>query len=307
VSHVYEMPALPVKLRGMSQPVRHTLALSDGNISYLEWTGGGPTLHFAHATGFNAETYAPLLTPLSARMRILASDARGHGFSTLRTAPRLARDWKIFRADLARFLEATAAGPVILAGHSMGATVSAMIAALWPDRVKGLILLEPVLVPKILHFVRWVPLRPPSMDLASRAERRRTTFASLDAARVSYLGRGAFRTWPEEFLVAYLKGGLISTGNGSEIRLACAPSWEAQTFRSTPIGAVSLARRIRCPVTLLYAEHSTPPESECRAFARRHGNTRLIKVPGTTHFLPMERPDLVLEEIERLAQPLGKG
>lgn len=301
------MPALPVKLRGMSQPERHTLALSDGNISYLEWTGGGPTLHFAHATGFNAETYAPLLTPLSARMRILASDARGHGFSTLRTAPRLARDWKIFRADLARFLEAAAAGPVILAGHSMGATVSAMIAALWPDRVKGLILLEPVLVPKILHFVRWVPLRPPSMDLASRAERRRTTFASFDAARVSYLGRGAFRTWPEEFLVAYLKGGLIPTGNGSEMRLACAPSWEAQTFRSTPIGAVGLARRIRCPVTLLYAEHSTPPESECRAFARRHGNTRLIKVPGTTHFLPMERPDLVREEIERLAQPLGKG
>ena len=307
MSHVYEMPALPVKLRGMSQPVRHTLALSDGNISYLEWTGGGPTLHFAHATGFNAETYAPLLTPLSARMRILASDARGHGFSTLRTAPRLARDWKIFRADLARFLEATAAGPVILAGHSMGATVSAMIAAFWPDRVKGLILLEPVLVPKILHLVRWVPLRPPSMDLASRAERRRTTFASFDAARVSYLGRGAFRTWPEEFLVAYLKGGLISTGNGSEMRLACAPSWEAQTFRSTPIGAVDLARRIRCPVTLLYAEHSAPPESECRAFARRHGHTRLIKVPGTTHFLPMERPDAVREEIERLAQPLGKG
>jgi len=30
-----------------------------------------------------------------------------------------------------------------------------------------------------------------------------------------------------------------------------------------------------------------------------HGNTRLLKVPGTTHFLPMERPDLVREEIAR--------
>lgn len=303
------MPGFPVKLRGMSQPARHSLSLSDGNISYFEWAGGGPTLHFAHATGFNAETYVPLLAPLSAsaQMRILASDARGHGFSTLHTAPRMARDWKIFREDLARFLDATTQGPVILAGHSMGAIVSAMIAALWPDRVKGLLLLEPVLIPKMIHLVRWIPLRPPSLDLASRAERRRGTFSSFDAARVSYLGRGAFRTWPEEFLVAYLKGGLIPTGNGDEVRLACAPSWEAQTFRSAPIGAVSLARHIRCPVTLLYAELSTPPESECRAFARRHGNTRLIKVPGTTHFLPMERPDLVREEIERLAQPLGKG
>jgi pimeloyl-ACP methyl ester carboxylesterase len=291
----------------MSPAIRQTLSLSEGNISYLEWPGEGPALHFAHATGFNAETYAPLLTPLSARMRILASDARGHGFTTLRTAPRLAQDWKIFRQDLGHFLDATVKGPIILAGHSMGAIVSAMIAALWPDRVKGLLLLEPVLMPRSLHLMRWVPLRPASMDLASRAERRRTTFGSFDAARVSYLGRGAFRTWPEEFLVAYLKGGLIPTGSGEEVRLACAPSWEAQTFRSTPIGAVSLARRIRCPVTLLYAEHSTPPESECRAFARRHGHTRLIKVPGTTHFLPMERPDLVREEIERLARPLAKG
>jgi pimeloyl-ACP methyl ester carboxylesterase len=286
----------------MSKPARHTLSLSDGNISYLEWAGDRPMLHFAHATGFNAETYAPLLTPLSKRMHILASDARGHGFTTLRTAPRMAQDWKIFRQDLARFLDATAKGPVVLAGHSMGAIVSAKLAVLWPERVKGLILLEPVLVPKVLHLVRWIPLRPPSLDLASRAERRRATFGSFDAARVSYLGRGAFRTWPEEFLVAYLKGGLIPTGNGEEVRLACAPSWEAQTFRSTPIGAVGLARRIRCPVTLLYAEHSTPPESECRAFAHRHGNTRLIKVPGTTHFLPMERPDLVREEIERMAR-----
>ncbi len=291
----------------MREPARHTLSLSDGNISYLEWAGAGPTLHFAHATGFNAETYVPLLAPLSAHMRILASDARGHGFTTLHTAPRMARDWKIFQHDLAHFLNATANGPVILAGHSMGAIVSAMIAALWPGRVKGLLLLEPVLIPKVVHLMRWIPLRPPSMDLASRAERRRATFASFDAARLSYLGRGAFRTWPEEFLVAYLKGGLIPTGNGEEVRLTCAPSWEAQTFRSTPIGAVDLARRIRCPVTLLYAEHSTPPESECRAFARRHGHTRLIKVPGTTHFLPMERPDLVREEIERLARPLGRG
>lgn len=286
----------------MREPARHTLSLSDGNISYLEWAGDGPTLHFAHATGFNGETYVPLLAPLSAHMRILASDARGHGLSTLHTAPRMARDWKIFQQDLARFLDATTNRPVILAGHSMGAIVSATIAALWPERVKGLLLLEPVLIPKVVHLVRWIPLRPPSLDLASRAERRRGTFSSFDAARVSYLGRGAFRTWPEEFLVAYLKGGLIPTGNGEEMRLACAPSWEAQTFRSTPIGAVDLARRIRCPVTLLYAEHSTPPESECRAFARRHRGTRLIKVPGTTHFLPMERPDLVREEIERLAK-----
>lgn len=296
---VYEMAGLLVKLKPMNQYSRHTFSLSDGNISYLEWRGNGPTLHFAHATGFNAETYAPLLTGLSDRMHILASDARGHGFTTLPTVPGTASDWDIFRRDLAKFLDAVAHGPVILAGHSMGAVVSAMIAAQWPDRVRGLVLIEPVLVPKVPHLLRWIPLCPTGVDLASRAERRRAAFSSFEAARLSYAGRGAFRTWPEEFLLAYLKGGLIRTGEGKDVRLACAPTWEAQTFRATPIGAVSLARKIRCPVTLMYAEQSIPPESECRKFARRHGNTRLIKVPGTTHFLPMERPDLVQEEVAR--------
>jgi pimeloyl-ACP methyl ester carboxylesterase len=285
----------------MSPPSRHALALADGNVSYLEWPEDGPTLHFAHATGFNAQTYEPLLTPLAGRMRVLASDARGHGFSTLPAGPGMARDWKIYRDDLAKFLEATANGPAILAGHSMGATVSAMIAAALPDRVSGLVLIEPVLMPNILRLVSWIPFRPPSIDLASRAERRRDSFASFDVAFASYRGRGAFRTWPEDFLTAYLTGGLVPVGDGPEMRLACAPAWEAQTFRSTPIGVAGLARRIRCPVTLLYAEQSTPPESECRAFARRHGGTRLMKVPGTTHFLPMERPDLVREEIARAA------
>ncbi len=284
----------------MNAPARRILPLSDGNISYLEWEGSGPTFHFAHATGFNAETYVPLLAPLADKLRILASDARGHGFTALPTGPGVARNWAIYREDLAKFLAATTKAPAILAGHSMGATVSAMIAAAFPDRVKALILIEPVLMPNILRLLSWIPFRPPSVDLASRAERRRATFASFEAALASYRGRGAFRTWPEEFLAAYLKGGLTPTGNGGEMQLACAPAWEAQTFRSTPFGATGLARKIRCPVTLLYAEQSTPPESECRAFARIHGNTRLLKVPGTTHFLPMERPDLVREEIARL-------
>jgi pimeloyl-ACP methyl ester carboxylesterase len=287
----------------MIQPIRQTQTLSDGNISYLEWEADRPTFHFAHATGFNAETYIPLLAPLADRLRVLASDARGHGFTTLPTAPGMTQGWNIYREDLARFLEATTSGPAILAGHSMGAVVSAMIAAAFPDRVKALLLIEPVLVPNILRLLSWIPFRPPSMDLAARAERRRATFASFDAALASYRGRGAFRTWPEDFVAAYLKGGLVPTGNGTEMRLACAPSWEAQTFRGAPFGAAGLARKIRCPVTLLYAENSTPPESECRLFARLHGNTRLIKVPGTTHFLPMERPDVVRDEIARMLQP----
>ena len=154
----------------MNAPARRILPLSDGNISYLEWEGSGPTFHFAHATGFNAETYVPLLAPLADKLRILASDARGHGFTTLPTGPGVARNWAIYREDLAKFLAATIKAPAILAGHSMGATVSAMIAAAFPDRVKALILIEPVLPPVPNAAARRSPrLRPHLRPIAAVA------------------------------------------------------------------------------------------------------------------------------------------
>ena len=68
----------------MIAPERKWLPLSDGQMSYLEWDDAGReneggTLHFAHANGFNAQTYQRLLQPLSGRFQILVSDARGHG------------------------------------------------------------------------------------------------------------------------------------------------------------------------------------------------------------------------------------
>jgi pimeloyl-ACP methyl ester carboxylesterase len=299
------MTAQTMTAQTMTALSRNALRLPEGEISFLEG-GAAPALHFAHATGFNAGTYAPLLAPLCGDLGVLASDARGHGFSTLPAQPGSARHWTIYRDDLLRFLAQKTDRPAILAGHSMGATASLAAAIAAPERVRGLILIEPVLIGLMplfsrLLFSRLLRFRSPGPDLAARAMRRRAVFPSLDAALSSYRGRGAFRTWPEAFLRAYLEGGLLPTGNGGEMRLACAPQWEAETFRSTPLGMARQGARVHCPVTLIYAEESTPPESECRDFARRHGNTKLIKVPGTTHFLPMERPDIVIAEIRRMA------
>src|SRR5208282_3707008 len=98
----------------MTDPARKTLPMPEGEISCLEWEGDGPLLHFAHATGFNAETYRGLLAPLTDRFRVAASDQRGHGFSTLPTRPGLAKGWTVYRDDLVRILDRLDGGPAIL-------------------------------------------------------------------------------------------------------------------------------------------------------------------------------------------------
>ena len=291
----------------MAELVRKNLTLPDGEVSYLDGAGDAPPLHFAHATGFNAETYRNLLTPLQGRFRVTACDQRGHGFTTLPAEPGAQADWRNFGADLARILDVLdPKAPVVLAGHSMGAITSLMVAAHHPQRVRGLVLVEPVLVPRFSRIVQRVRgligrKPPPGTNLAEMAAKRRAIFPSFEMALSSYRGRGAFRTWPEAVVADYLRGGLIPTGNGTEMRLGCDPLWESAVFQHAPPGVAALAAKVRCPLPLVYAEvRNTTRANEVGIITRLKRDARIVQVPGTTHFLPMERPDVVQDEIARM-------
>ena len=271
--------------------MRRSIEFAEGSVSQCVWPADAPLLHFANANGFNAETYRGLLSPLAGEFDIAAGDARGHGFTTLPATPGSARGWTIFRDDLIAVLDRIAPKGAILAGHSMGATASLMAAALRPEKVRALVLVEPVLMPK--H----VPAG--DNELARRAEKRRDVFASLEEAFTLYRGRGAFKTWPDETLRDYLRGGLVPAEDG--MRLACRPAWEAEDFRSTPSGVSELAGSLRCPVTLIHAADGTASPSEVAIFKDLHPAARVVRKEGATHFLPMEFPELVREEIVRIA------
>ncbi|MBV9331213.1 MAG: alpha/beta hydrolase, partial [Alphaproteobacteria bacterium] len=179
----------------MSAPFRKSLPVEEGDVSFLEWKGARPGLHFAHANGFNAQTYQSLLSPLAEDFRILASDMRGHGFTTLPARAGKNR-WTVYGHDLESFLDAVHPAPLVLAGHSMGAIASLMLAAKRPERVRALVLAEPVLVPPLAHvkmrLARLAGLRPAAPDLAERAARRRELFPSREEAFAAWRGRGAF-------------------------------------------------------------------------------------------------------------------
>jgi len=282
-----------------TRPRRRSINLAGGAMSCLEWPDGhGPMLIFAHANGFNANTYRTLLEPLAGSLRILAYDLRGHGLSTLPTAENLAKNWTVFRDDLTGAIEQTSTGSVLLAGHSLGATASLMAAASSSTRVHALLLVEPVLVP---------PLRPGDEagagDLARRAQRRRNVFPSFDAAFDAYRGRGIFAAWPDDIVADYLRGGLVDAGDGS-LRLACAPDWEAAIFRGAPHNMAPLVADVACPITIVVGTRdSSTSEQQLRVVRNLRPDAPVVRVDGASHFLPMERPEIVREELLRLATP----
>ncbi len=283
----------------MSEPVRKNVHLGDGSMSYLEWPGAGLPLNFAHANGFNAQTYQSILTPIAGELHVHACDQRGHGLSTLSTQPGLPRGWTIFRDDLIAYLGHISSDPVLLSGHSMGATASFMAAAAAPERARALVLFEPVFVAPVE-----TANANPGPSLADRALKRRNAFPSFEAALTAYAGRGIFASWSERMLEDYLHGGLEQDEDGTW-KLTCAPAWEAECFRETPMKFSALARDVRCPITIVHGTiNSTSFDGEISAIVAARPDTRVVRVEGASHFLPMQHPEIVAEEIGRMRERL---
>lgn len=287
-------------------PVRQTIDLpGHGSFSVLRWDGdqAKPLLAFAHATGFNAGTYRELLGPLAQSFRIVALDQRGHGLSMADAEPDALQSWDAFRDDLVAYLDVLGE-PAFLSGHSMGGRVAMLAAARRPDAVRGLVMVEPVLMhPKasrLLAAARRFGRSPPN-PLAQGAARRRAVFGTRQMMFDAYRGRGAFANWPDQVLRDYIDGGSRDLPNG-EVTLSCAPAWEAATFASAGHPFWRALGRVRCPVHVLYAEHeSTLREGVPDLIRERQPDWTLDLIPGTTHFLPMERPELVHGAIRKMA------
>lgn len=286
----------------MAESRRVEFPLKDGVMAGLDF--GEPArpfdLVFVHANGFNAKTYRTLLAPLAARLRILAVDLRGHGRSQLPTKTQGRRSWRDLGDDVAELVHKLG-HPVWLAGHSMGGTSSLLAAAKVPHQVKGLVLFDPVIMPRLFTLFAGSPFYPAAdysrIPIARQAAGRRAVFASPEAAFQAYKGRGAFKTWPDQVLADYLADGLKPMADG-QAELACAPAWEATNFASQGHNPWAAARRYPGPIHILRAEHgSTCKVGDGAALMRRNRRLTLKTVAGTSHFLPMERPDVAREAI----------
>ena len=282
--------------RRLSLPVANRWGV--GDMAVLDF--GDPKrpvdLVFVHANGFNALTYRSLLAPLSGTLRIWAPDLRGHGGTRLPAEPQGRRSWSAHCEDLVALLDAIDGPPVVLAGHSMGATSALLAAAERPDRVSGLVLFDPVI------WSRWAvaAFHLPLLDrLASRiplvrgALRRRAVFDSREQAMAAYTGRGAFRGWPEMMLADYLADGLVETPD--RFTLACPPEWEASNYAAQSHDPWRALGRLTCPVRILKGEAG----STCRLGVAPRGlpHVTVETVEGGTHFFPMLKPDVARDAL----------
>jgi pimeloyl-ACP methyl ester carboxylesterase len=257
-------------------------------------------LLFLHATGFNALTYRRMLAPLAERAHVVAVDLRGHGRSALPASRFGYASWNRHRDDVIELIETRLRSPVTIAGHSMGGTVALLVGGRRPDLVRGLCLIDPVILTPGAYAMMRAPGAPIvaewTFPIARGARRRRADFETREAMRQALTGRGFFRAFDDETLADYVADGAIEDGGG--VRLACTPSFEARTFaaqRNDPWKALERAPK---PLVILRAEiGSTLPLALARRIGLLRPDARIATQDGATHALPMERPDRVRSAI----------
>ncbi|KAL6071801.1 Alpha/beta hydrolase [Balamuthia mandrillaris] len=255
-------------------------------------------------------------------------DLEGHGESDP-FAPELLVWWD-FGRDVAAVVRhfvprASDAAAVYGVGHSMGGASLLMAEILCSEEgglFERLLLVEPIVMP-----TRVVLQRRRENPLAKAALRRRNGFRSLAEAREHYyLRQGSsnmFSTWHEEAFEQYLRGGLVCVSNGSDgkegeaavWKLRCDPVLEAAAFKADDAGAHYHLFKVKTKrVKLLYGKASDVYNARAADLILRNiednirrspdlQSFRIQAVEEATHFLPMEKLDLMAEEIVQLMLP----
>ena len=265
--------------------------------SYIRWSDNGSLLHIAHATGLCSNAYTEFSQILTEKFGIIGLDFRGHGKTRISADPAKLHSWEIFYRDLEEFFKYLKQ-PVIALGHSMGGTVSAVIAARFPELVSKLILIEPGFMP---------PLWRPFVYLAQKSRlsthvpfvtsvtKRNKSWKNKTEALNDLASKGPFKSWRKTILEDYLRRGTKTLEDGS-IELLCDPSWEGKILATAPVGIWSEVSKIKCPTIVIYGENSkTFLPAVATKLQKVLPQVSLKKMPNTGHFIPMERPEELAE------------
>jgi pimeloyl-ACP methyl ester carboxylesterase len=94
----------------------------------------------------------------------------------------------------------------------------------------------------------------------------------------------------------YVQDGFQERSDGA-VEFACSPDWEASTFSlARSFDPNEILRRNRHPVTIYRAASGSTCECPpLNGVMSSNPNVSVETITDTTHFLPMERPDLVCQ------------
>lgn len=268
-----------------------TARVNGVTLSYEE-AGSGPPLLFIHAFPVGHRLWEPQLPVFARRYRAIAYDCRGFGRSGAPRDPG-AYSQAISVEDAFEFLRHLDALPAAVVGLSMGGNIALNLALAHPEAVTALVAADTGSGSEDPEG-----FRAHCEEFAAAAER------GIEVFYETALGWAVFadfaRRGPDE--TAFLR----------ELIFEQPPHGVALTARRTlatrpPIYALKdRLARLRVPTLVVYGEHDTACIETSRFLAETIPGARLWMVPGASHFVNLDEPELFNATLlEFLDQALG--
>lgn len=250
--------------------------------------GDGPPVVLLHGFPLDRTIWADQARGLADRYRVVTPDLRGHGGSAAPTGPYPMRD---LAADVLETLDAAGVtGPAVVGGLSMGGYVALALAAIAPDRLAGLVLVNSRAGadPDSTRRVR--------EDLAREVERSGSAAAVVEAMAPKLFGAATAEGQPELVREWTDRMGRTPVAGlaGSLRGMADRPDRTADLFR------------IVVPALVLAGEDDRLiPLEEARRMADALPRGRLEVIPGAGHLAPIENPEATTGALRRFLDSPG--
>jgi pimeloyl-ACP methyl ester carboxylesterase len=261
--------------------------LADGTrLRYLK-TGSGPTaLILLHTVRTQLDHFQLVIPNIVHAFTVYAIDLPGMGWSDI--TPGASYTEPALRRAIVEFVEALDIGDLVLAGESMGATLSLTASTELEGRVGRVVAFNPY-------------------DYSQGVGRsNRVASIYVGGARLPAIGPLVTRMENKPVLGIVLRGGLL---DGSKLpdhylaelrrvgRRRGYPRVARAVFRNvgSMIAARALYGRVTAPVTVIYGDHDWSHVPEREANLALLSRARSLALPDSGHFAALEQPARVAE------------
>ena len=267
----------------------------------VEIGGRGPLIHLAVANGFPAQTYRPLLDPLTRDHRVINILPRALWPSP--PLPDTLNSWAQMAEDILAGLRQRDLRDVIAVGHSMGGVASMLAVLAEPERFRALILLDPTFLPPSALRLIWlmrITGQSARFPLAEGARKRRAKFADFDDALAYWTPKPLFRDWPAESLRLYAESMTRPSADGG-LELAWPPLWEARYYMTVYLSWRREVRRLRGLLPVLAVQGALTDaftDPSVRIMRRLVPDATYARVEGFRHLFPQAAPEQTRKIVE---------
>lgn len=282
-----------------THPPGQWLKVGDLNVHYMDWGGEGPPAVALHGAASSAHWYDLTIPHLRDRVRIIAPDQRAHGKTD---QPSTGYDWPTLAGDVVGTLDALGIERAAVMGHSWGASVALAVAALHPDRVTALAMID-----------GGFAAAPRASNVTWEEFRDRLSPRDIYGPRERYLGalRGQFEhCWSDQLEYIVMTMVRIDPDGSVHERLELSNQHQMLwAMFSDP--AYNLMPRVQCSVLMVAAEGRAGANPEYLQRRRQNmeaaqaamPNSKVVWVKDSGHDIGYEQPRFLAETLAEFLAP----